>query len=795
MQVARAQGAQRIAVLGGGPAGLYFAILMKKAWPATDITVWERNRPDDTFGFGVVFSDATLDTFEAYDRPSYHAITENFAYWDDIEIRFRGTLHRIGGNGFCGCARRTLLLLLHERARALGVTLVFGHEVQGLDEVAGCDLVVAADGINSAIREAHRAHFGTSVDLRPNRFAWMGSTRPLDAFTFSFRQTGHGAFIAHAYQYEPGHSTWVIETDPQTFERAGLAAMDEEQSARFLERVFAEDLGRHGLLTNRSLWRRFPMIRNARCTMLRGEHGAAANVVLLGDAKATAHFSIGSGTKLAMEDAVALFESVRRTAGMEEALADFEATRRDEVERTQHAADVSLVWFENLRRFWDLDPTQFAFGLMTRSKSITYDNLRLRAPDFVAETDRMFARAVAARGFAVDTDKPVPPAFQPLALRGLVLANRIVVSPMCMYSAQHGVPNDFHLVHYGARAIGGAGLMFTEMTDVSAEARISPGCAGMYSDAQEAAWARIVDFVHAQGHARFCLQLGHAGRKGATKLMWEGMDRPLEQGAWEIVAPSPLPYYADSQVPREITRADMDRVRADFVAATRRALRAGFDMVELHCAHGYLLASFLSPLTNFRTDSYGGSLENRLRFPLEVFAAMRDAWPNDKPMSVRISATDWAEGGLTGADSVAIAQAFARAGCDLIDVSSGQTVPEGQPVYGRMFQTPFSEAIRNEAGLATMCVGNITTADQVNTILAAGRADLVALGRPHLTDPYFALHAAAAYGVTLSGPPQYEPGRAQLARLAAQAAAELSELRLKARPTTHDPRALRAAAE
>jgi anthraniloyl-CoA monooxygenase len=773
----------RIAVLGGGPAGLYFAILMKQTWPRLDITVFERNRPDDTFGFGVVFSDQTLETFERYDAQSFRAITEAFAYWDDIEIRFRGTRHRIGGNGFCGCARRTLLLLLHDRCRALGVELRFRHEFSDLAEFAEADLIVAADGINSIVRERHRDHFRPGVDLRPNRFAWMGSTKPLDAFTFSFRETEHGIFIAHAYQYAPGHSTWVMETDPATYARAGLDAMDEAESARFLEGVFAEDLDGHRLLTNRSHWRRFPMIRNVRWVM--------GNVVLLGDAKSTAHFSIGAGTKLAMEDAIALYESFRRNSSVTTALADFESARRDEVERTQHAADVSLVWFEHVARFWHMDPVQFAFGLMTRSKSITYDNLRLRAPDFVAATDAMFAGQVRARG--LDPIPGAPPMLQPFALRGLHLTNRIVVSPMCMYSAEDGVPNDFHLVHYGSRAQGGAGLMFTEMTDVAPDARITPGCTGLWNDAQEAAWRRIVDFVHASGETKFCVQLGHAGRKGATKLMWEGIDRPLPAGAWPIIAPSPLPYYPDSQVPREMTRADMDRVRADFVAATRRALRAGFDMVELHCAHGYLLASFISPLTNRRTDEYGGSLANRLRFPLEVFAAMRAVWPAEKPMSVRISATDWQEGGITGADAIEIARAFAAAGCDLIDVSTGQTTPDAAPVYGRMFQTPFSDAIRNEAGMATMCVGSITTADQVNTILAAGRADLVALARPHLADPCFALRGAAEYGFSLPGPVQYAPGREQLLRTAATAAAETMELRRRARPRPHLPATLHAA--
>jgi len=770
----------KISILGGGPAGLYFAILMKKAWPQSAIAVHERNRPDDTFGFGVVFSDATLDTFEKYDAESYRMITSKFAYWDDIEVRFKGTTHRIGGNGFCGCARRTLLMLLQERARGLGVALHFETDISALAAFADSDLIVAADGINSSVREAHRDHFKPSVDLRPNRFTWMGSTRPLDAFTFSFRETEFGVFIAHAYQYEQGLSTWIMETSAETYAKAGLDAMGEAQSAAFLEGVFAEDLDGHKLITNRSLWRRFPMIRNATAVM--------GNVVLLGDAKSTAHFSIGSGTKLAMEDAIALYEACQASSSVDAALVRFETARRDVVERTQHAADVSLVWFEHVGRFWNMDPTQFVFGLMTRSKSITYDNLKLRAPEFVDETDLMFAAQVKASGFDVGRDHPLPPMFQPFALRDMVVPNRVVVSPMCMYSAEDGVPTDWHIVHYGSRAIGGAGLIFTEMTDVSADARISPGCAGLYTDAQEAAWKRVVDFVHARSPGRICLQLGHAGRKGATKLMWDGMDRPLDSGAWPIVAPSSIPYYADSQVPREMGVADMARVRDDFVAATRRADRAGFDMIELHCAHGYLLASFISPLTNHRADEYGGDLDRRLRFPLEVFAAMREVWPRGKPMSVRISATDWMEGGITGDDALEISRAFARAGCDLIDVSSGQTVPEARPIYGRMFQTPFSDQIRNDGGMATMCVGNITNADQVNSILAAGRADLVALGRPHLADPYFTLHAAARYGVSLLPcPPQYEPGKAQLFRVVEQDEAEMRELKLKAKPKQHAP--------
>jgi anthraniloyl-CoA monooxygenase len=767
----------KIAVIGGGPAGLYAAILLKKQRPDADIAVYERNRPDDTFGFGVVFSDATLDNFEKYDPPSYRRITQEFAYWDDIAVHFRGTVHRVGGNGFCGCSRRTLLLILQERARELGVGLRFETEIDDEARFAGADLIILADGINSRFREKHIDHFQPEVDLRSNMFAWMGSTRPLDAFTFIFQETEWGPFIAHAYQYETGRSTWIFETDPETFKRAGLTGLDERQSADRMAEVFGWFLDGHPLLINRSMWRNFPMIRNKRWVK--------DNMVLLGDAKATAHFSIGSGTKLAMEDAIALADAMERARDVAAALKEYEEGRREEVEKTQHAADVSLVWFEHVDRFWDFDPVQFAFGVMTRSKAITYDNLGLRAPDFVAEVDKAFARQVRARGLDVDVDKPVVPMFQPLKLREMRLENRAVVSPMCMYSANEGMPTDFHLVHYGSRAIGGAGLIFTEMTCVSRDARITPGCAGLWSDEQEAAWRRIVDFVHANSAAKFALQLGHAGRKGATKLMWDGMDRPLEQGGWDVISASPIPYFPDSQVPREMDRAAMEVVKAAFVASAERGERCGFDMLELHCAHGYLLASFISPLTNTRTDAYGGPLENRLRFPLEVFEAMRSAWPAHKPMSVRISATDWADGGITGDDAVNIARAFAEAGVDLVDVSTGQTVRDAEPIYGRMFQTPFSDQVRNEARVATMCVGNITTSDQINTILAAGRADLVALGRPHLVDPSFALKAAAWYGVEGTFcPPQYLPGKEQIFRNSVRDRQDFEDLKIKAKPKT-----------
>jgi len=765
----------RVAVIGGGPAGLYFAILLKRDRPDDHVTVIERNSADDTFGFGVVFSDQTLDAFAAADPVSYRAITNSFVYWEDIEIHVRGSVHRIGGNGLCGCSRRRLLMLMQDRARALGVELLFRREATP-DDFPDADLIVAADGLNSTVRAAGAGHFQPQTDLRPNRFAWMGSSRPFDAFTFFFKERVEGIFIAHCYQYERDASTWVLEMEPDTFHRTGLDQATEAESARFMEDVFAEELDDHRLITNRSVWRRFPMIRCTRWT--RG------NVVLLGDAKATAHFSIGSGTKLAMEDAIALHAAVMAGDSLADSLARFERGRREAVEKIQHAADVSLVWFEHVRRFWRMHPTRFAFGVMTRSKAITYDDLALRAPDFVREVDALFAREAA--GNEPPADAPRPPMFQPFRLRGMQLANRVVVSPMCQYSAVDGLPTDWHLVHYGARATGGAGLVYTEMTCPAVDARITPGCTGLWNDAQEAAWTRIVDFTHAHGPAKICLQLGHAGRKGSTRLMWDGMDQPLAESNWPVISASAIAYSATSQVPRLMDRVDMDRVLREFRQAAVRGERCGFDMLELHCAHGYLLASFLSPLTNTRTDAYGGRVENRLRFPLEVFDAMRAVWPMEKPMSVRISATDWADGGISEADVAAIARAFAAHGCDLIDVSTGQTVADAAPIYGRMFQVPFSDMVRNETGVATMCVGSITSADQINTILAAGRADLVALARPHLVDSGFAMRAAADYGVTdVACPVQYEYGRDALMRSAARGRADLMALRKRARPRSH----------
>ena len=767
----------KIAVVGGGPGGLYFALLARKRWPGHEVSVFERNGADDTFGFGVVFSDETLGVFREQDQASYEQIRRNFAYWGDVEIHYGGQALRCGGNGFCGCSRRRLLALLQARCRELGVQMHFQREIAGLDELDGYDLVVAADGINSRLREAHRAHFGTEVDLRRNKFTWLGSTRPFDAFNYLFRETEHGVVLAHCYQYEPARSTWVIELSEATWRALGFADMDEPASIAALERIFAAELGGHCLIGNRSLWRSFPTITNRTWVM--------GKLALLGDAKASAHYSIGSGTKLAMEDAIALFQALAAHDDVPAALAAYDRERREEVEKTQHAANVSLAWFEHMDRYWGMAPEQFAFGVMSRSKQITYENLKLRDPAFVARVEGWFLSEARRGGLPVADG--TPPMFTPFRLRDLVLENRVVVSPMDQYMAVDGAPNEWHYVHYGSRAIGGAGLLFTEMTCTSPDARISPGCTGLWSEEHCAAWRRIVAFVHAHSRAKICMQLGHAGRKGSTQLGWEDENRPLAEGNWPVSSASPIPYFPDSQTPRELTRADMDRVIADFVRATGYAEAAGFDMLEVHMAHGYLLASFISPLTNRRADGYGGDIAGRMRFPLELLRAVRGAWPAHKPVSVRVSGTDWHPDGLSPDDLVAAARLLRAAGADLIDCSAGQTVPDQRPVYGRMFQTHLADQVRNEAGIATMAVGNITTADQVNTILLQGRADLVALARPHLTDPYFTLRAAAEQGYRgQHWPPPYPPGRNQLYRLAEREQAELREMRLRLRPPSHE---------
>jgi anthraniloyl-CoA monooxygenase len=744
-------------ILGGGPAGLYTALLLKRASPAHDVTVIERNRADDTFGWGVVFSDQTLEAFRAADEPTYRAITEHFAHWDDIDVVVRGRRITSGGHGFSGIARRTLLRILQQRAASLGVTLRFCTEASADELVAlrsQADVLVAADGVNSVVRARWADTFAPDLDVRTNRFVWLGTTLPFDAFTFYFVENARGVFQAHCYRFDGGTSTFIVECDEASWRAAGLDTLDAAGTVDACEELFAEWLGEHRLLFNgarsASPWQRFTRVRTARW-----HH---ENVVLVGDAAHTAHFSVGSGTKLAMEDAIVLARELSSTTDLDAAFARYQDERMTEALRLQNAARNSMEWFEHVKRYVHLPPEQFAYSLLTRSQRVSHENLRLRDAAYVAGVERWFASAAEA----------VPPMFTAFKLRDLVLHNRVVVSPMDMYSATDGTPNDFHLVHLGARALGGAALVMTEMVCVSPEARISLGCTGMYRDEHRDYWARVVAFVHEWTPAKICIQLGHSGRKGATRLPWQegGGDAPLGDGErWTCVGPSALAYNALQPAPREMTRADMDAVRDAFVRAARMAADANFDMLELHAAHGYLLSSFLTPVSNRRRDAYGGALENRLRFPLEVFRAVRDVWPAERPMSVRVSATDWVDDGITPEESVAIGRAFVDAGADIIHVSTGQTTPDAQPVFGRLWQTPFSDAIRNEARVPTIAVGNVTEADQVNAIVAAGRADLVALGRPHLSDPHWTLHAAAELGYRdIAWPPQYFLGRVQLER-------------------------------
>jgi anthraniloyl-CoA monooxygenase len=743
----------RVTCVGGGPAGLYFALLAKRRFPDWNVRVFERNRPLETFGWGVVFSDATLERLAEADEPSYHAIAESFAHWDAIEVQIAGRTITSGGHGFCGIARRRLLEILIDRARAAGVELQFESEIDDLETLrAQSDLLVGADGINSRVRGAFAGTFRPQLDRGRCRFVWLGTTLPLDAFTFFFERTEHGWFTVHAYRFDAATSTFIVECREETWLAHGLDRADTQATIAFCQQLFARALRGHRLIANSAHLRGRDWINFTRVHNQRWIH---QNVVLIGDAAHTAHFSVGSGTKLAMEDAIGLVDALGSAQSFDEALEAYEAARRIEVLKLQNAARNSTEWFENVARYASLPPEQFAYSLLTRSQRIGHENLGLRDPDYIARMQAWFSG-----------DASVPPMFVPFTLRECTLRNRVVVSPMDTYSAIDGMPNAFHLVHLGSRALGGAGLVYTEMTCVSPEGRITPGCAGMYRDEHVAAWRPIVDFVHQAG-AKIALQLGHSGPKGSTKLMWEGMDEPLDTGNWPVVGPSAIAYSQRSQVPIGLDRAQMDAILEAFVRATHMAIEAGFDMLELHCAHGYLLSSFITPLLNARTDQYGGSLANRLRYPLQVFAAMRAIWPPERPMSVRISATDWVEGGITGDDSVEIARAFSAAGADLIDVSTGQTSPDARPVYGRMFQTPYADRIRNEAGIATMAVGNITDPDQLNAILAAGRADLVALGRPHLSDPYWTLHAAAKLGYAdAPWPVQYLPGKAQLERLA-----------------------------
>ncbi|MGQ2905628.1 MAG: bifunctional salicylyl-CoA 5-hydroxylase/oxidoreductase [Neoaquamicrobium sediminum] len=752
----------KVAVLGGGPAGLYFAISMKLRDAAHDVTVFERNRADDTFGWGVVLSDETLDNLAANDPKSAAAIREHFAYWDDIAVIHKGVRTLSTGHGFCGIGRMRLLLLLQERACELGVDLRFQTEVGDRAQLmAEYDLVIAADGLNSRTRMEFAGHFRPDIDTRKCKFVWLGTRQKFDdAFTFIFEKTKHGWVWAHAYQFDPDTATFIVECSQETWEKFGFGDMSQQESIAVCEEIFRDHLDGHALMTNAnhirgSAWISFPRVL---C-----EQWSYRNLALMGDAAATAHFSIGSGTKLALESAIAMADYLHSEPTLEAAFARYEEARRLEVLRLQSAARNSMEWFEEVERYLDLDPVQFNYSLLTRSQRISHENLRLRDAEWLGSAEAWFQRQAGA---AANENRA--PMFAPYRLRGMELQNRIVVSPMAQYKAVDGCPTDWHFVHYCERAKGGAGLVYIEMTCVSPEGRITPGCPGFYAQEHEAAWKRIVDFVHAETQAKICAQIGHSGAKGSTQLGWEEMDAPLKQDNWPLLAASAVPWSPQNQTPKAMDRADMDMVRDQFVAAAEMAQRCGFDMLELHMAHGYLLSSFISPLTNLRDDDYGGSLENRMRYPLEVFHAVRAVWPEDKPISVRISANDWVgDDGITPAEAVEIARLLQAAGVDICDVSAGQTSIHARPVYGRMFQTPFSDRIRNETGMATMAVGNIYEPDHVNSILMAGRADLVCLARPHLADPYWTLHAAAQLGDRgVVWPDPYLPGRDQLYRLA-----------------------------
>jgi anthraniloyl-CoA monooxygenase len=757
----------KIVCIGGGPAGLYFALLMKLQDPRHEITVVERHRPYDTFGWGVVFSDQTLGNLRAADPQTASEILDAFSHWDDIEVNIRGQKIRSGGHGFCGIGRKRLLNILQRRCEELEVKLVFETDAGGDEDYPHADLIIASDGLNSRIRTKYSATYQPDIDLRRCRFVWLGTHKRFEAFTFAFAETPHGCFQAHAYQFDGDTSTFIVEAPEEVWLKAGLDKMEKEESIEFCERLFAGYLDGHRLMSNAShlrgsaQWIRFPRVICKTWV----HHNGRAPVVLMGDAAHTAHFSIGSGTKLAFEDAIELARCIGRSpTDLTDALREYEAVRSVEVLRIQNAARNSTEWFENVARYINLPPEQFAYSLLTRSQRISHENLRLRDRSYVERYEDWIAERSGLQ--RTPTSASVPPMFTPFTVRGVTLKNRVVVSPMAQYSCVDGVPADYHLAHLGARAMGGAGMVVAEMTCPTPDARITPACPGLWNEQQRDGWKRIVAFVHEHTDARIAMQLGHAGPKGSTRVPWEGEDQPLAEGNWPLISASPQQYLDGvSDWSRAMNRADMDRVREDFVRSTRYAAEAGFDWLELHCAHGYLLSSFISPLTNLRTDEYGGSLENRLRYPLEVFKAMRAAWPQHLPMSVRISAHDWVEGGITPDDAVEIAKAFKAAGADMIDCSSGQVSKKQRPVYGRMYQTPFADRIRNEAGIATIAVGAISEADHVNSIIAAGRADLCAIARPHLANPSWTLNEAAKIGyLDMQWPRQLRSGKQQLER-------------------------------
>jgi anthraniloyl-CoA monooxygenase len=773
----------KIVCVGGGPAGLYLALLMKKQDPSHDITVVERNKPYDTFGWGVVFSDATLENMRRCDAETASAIEASFVHWDDIELEYKGETIRSGGHGFIGIGRKHLLNILQARCEALGVTLRFEQEVDSDADFPDADLIIASDGINSKIRTKYEHIFKPDIVTRPNRFIWLGTTRLWDAFNFTFEKTEHGWFQAHVYKFDDRTSTFIVETPEAVWKAHGLDTATPDESVAFCEQLFARTLDGHALMTNArhlrgSAWLNFQRVR---CEQWHHFNGRS-HVVLMGDAVHTAHFAIGSGTKLAIEDAIELarqFASHGATPdSIPTVLAAYQTIRAVDVLRLQNAAWNAMEWFENVgERYADaLPPQQFMYSLLTRSQRISHENLRLRDRGWLEGFERWFA---ARSGLHLAATDPVPPPmFTPYTVRSLTLKNRVVVSPMAQYSATDGVPGDYHLVHLGARAMGGAGLVFAEMTCVSPEGRITPGCPGLYTEAQRNAWARIATWIHTNSDAKFGIQLGHAGAKGSTRLAWDGIDQPLHSGNWPLISASPQQYLENISEPsRAMSRDDMDEVKEQFVHSTRWAADAGVDWLELHCAHGYLLSSFISPLTNHRDDIYGGPLANRLRYPLEVFGAMRAVWPEHLPMSVRISAHDWVPGGITPDDAVLIARAFRDAGADLIDCSSGQVSKREKPVYGRMFQTPFSDRVRNEAGIATIAVGAISEADHVNSIIAAGRADLCAVARPHLANPAWTLTEAARIGYTMvDWPKQYRSAKPQMESLFAREKAAIAAL-------------------
>lgn len=756
----------KIVCIGGGPAGLYFGLLMKKLHPEHLIQVVERNKPYDTFGWGVVFSDATMDSMKVWDPESAAKIQDAFNHWDDIEVWFKGTRQRTSGHGFVGIGRKKLLNILQKRCEALGVELVFETDANSDLDFPDADLVIGSDGLNSRIRNHYPEIFQPDMITRPNRYIWLGTNKLYDAFTFDFRKTDSGWFQAHIYKFDDQTSTFIIETTEEAYLAHGLDKMDQDGSIAFCENLFSEVLDGASLMTNArhmrgSAWLNFNRLICGKWSHFNGN----SHVVLMGDAAHTAHFAIGSGTKLAIDDAIELANQFQiqghGSDRIPAVLETYEEIRRVDVARIQNAARNAMEWFEVVgRRYADtLEPEQFMYSMLTRSQRISHENLRLRDKEWLESYERWFARQA---GLAVGNDRCLPPMFTPYQLRGTTLVNRIVVSPMAMYSAQDGLLNDFHIVHLGSRALGGAGLVFAEMTCVSPDARITPGCLGLWNEEQAAGWRRLVEFVHMNSAAKVGIQIGHAGRKGATKLAWEGIDQPVSDGGWPLISASAIPYLKNSDMPRAMDRADMDRVKADHVRAVELAATTGADWLELHCAHGYLLSSFLSPLTNLRDDEYGGSHENRARYPLEIFRAMRAVWPGDKPMSVRLSCHDWTDGGNTPEDAAVFAQMFKDAGADLIDCSSGQVSKEEVPVYGRLFQTPFSDKIRNEIGIPTIAVGAISEADHANSIIAAGRADLCAVARPHLADPAWALHEAAKIGLTtIPWPKQYQSGKYQ----------------------------------